>query len=212
MQSIGSTCSVSLNVCGREAGPQNNWIITQHISRKVPLGVTTVNLPVVQLLFDLALNSGCPSSSSCVEALSLYVWETSAPNATSAANTDNYHFIANFSSGTTQLTIDFPSAQHTGFYLGIRDNGTCVDSLNRVLVYYITCEAVTVGLARVGEAVFSSGSAVRGECVAGSVAVQETGPLLVCSERGEWSVASRCHCSTQHYMNNTALQCLGKII
>ena len=199
-------------MCGHEAGPQNNWIITQHISQQVEVDSATVNLPSVIVRIDWTLNSDCPSSLSCVEALSLYVWETSAPNATSAANTDNYHFIANFSSGTTQLTIHFPSAQHTGFYLGIRDNGTCVDSLDRVLVYYVTCEAATVGLARVGEAVFSSGSAVRGECVADSVAVQETGPLLVCSERGEWSVASGCHCSTQHYMDNTAPQCLGKIL
>ena len=199
-------------MCGYEAGPQNNWIITQHISRQVEVDSATVNLPSVIVRVEWTLNSDCPSSSSCVEALSLYVWETSAPNATSAANTDNYHFIANFSSGTTPLTIDFPSAQHTGFYLGIRDNGTCVDSLDRVLVYYVTCGAATVGLARVGEAVFSSDSAVRGECVANSVAIEETGPLLVCSERGEWSVASGCHCSTQHYMDNTGQQCLGKMI
>ena len=193
-------------MCGHEKGLQNNWIITQHISRQVEVDSATVNLPSVIVTLNWTLNRDiCSSSSSCVEALSLYVWETSAPNATSAANTDNYHFFANFSSGTTPLTIDFPSAQHTGFYLGIRDNGTCVDSLDRVLVYYITCEAATMGLARVGEAVFSSGSAVRGECVANSVAVQETEPLLVCSERGEWSI-NGCLCNND---NNTQ-QCIGE--
>ena len=145
-----------------------------------------------------------------MKALSLYVWETSTPNTTSAADTDNYHFITNLYSGVQHLTIDFSSSYHTGFYLGIRDNGTCA-IVNRVLVYYTTCGAATIGLVGVNETVFNSSSVVQGECVADSVAIHEEGPLVVCSEKGEWSVVSGCECSTQHYMDSSGQQCLGEV-
>ena len=170
-------------------------MISQHISRQVP---------AIKIMFNLSINSCPPSSSSCVEALSLYVWETSTPNATSAADTDNYHFITNLYSGVQQLTIDFSSSYHTGFYLGIRDIGTCA-TVNRVLVY-ITCVTATVGLVHV--TMSNSSSVVQGECVADSVAIHEEGPLVVCSEKGEWSVVSGCECSTQHYMDSSGQQCL----
>lgn len=190
------SCVNAPAVCGYEAGPQNNWMISQHISRHVP---------VVQIAFDLDIVSCPPSSSSCVEGLSLYVWETSTPNTTSAADTDNYHFITNLSSGVQQLPIDLSSSHHSGFYLGIRDNGTCA-TVNYILVY-AKCETAIIELV---EAVFNSSSDVRGECVADSVALHEEGPLLVCSERGEWSVVSGCECTKQHYMDSSGQQCLGQ--
>ena len=176
-------------------------MISQHISRQVP---------AIKIMFDLSINSCPPSSSSCVKALSLYVWEKSTPNATSAADTDNYHFITNLYSGVQQLTIDFSSSYHTGFYLGIRDNGTCA-TVNHVLVYYTTCGAATIGLVGVNETVSNSSSVVQGECVADSVAIHEEGPLVVCSEKGEWSVFSGCECITQHYMDSSGQQCIGKV-
>lgn len=197
-------------MCGYATGPQNNWMITQHISRQVLVDSVNVTLPVIQLKFYLSIDP-CPSSaSSCVEALSLYVWETSTQNAMSAADTDNYHFIANLSPETQEQTIHFSSVQHSGFYLGIRDNGTCA-RVHHVLVYYTTCEAATVELVSVNKTVFNSSSAVQGECVADSVAIHETGPSLVCSVRGEWSVDRGCQCTTQHYMDNTVQKCLGEI-
>ena len=102
-------------------------MITQHIS--VPDNVTTV-----QVMIDSTLVAPCPPSTpSCVEDISLYVWETSIQNKTLAADTNNYHFVADISSG--ESVIEISPVSQSGFYLGIRDNGSCV-SLSRVLVYY----------------------------------------------------------------------------
>ena len=165
---------------------------------------------VIHIMINLTLDIPCPQNlPSCVN-LSLYVWETSTQNEISAADTHNYRFIANISSGIQYLTVDFSSSQHSGFYLGIRDNGTCM-IVNRVLVYVnVGCRATTVGLVRVSESVFGSSSAsVLGECVADSEPISETGPLLECSERGEWIVVSGCQCTAHHYLDSSGLLCLS---
>ena len=202
-----SGCTTITTVCDDIAIPEhsNNWMITQHITRQVMLTNTVVAFPDIHVMLDLTFLSpiNC-TQPSCVDNLSLHLWETSVADNTSAANTDNYRLIAHINSGVKNVTIPFSSVRHSGFYLGIRDTGTCVH-VNRVLIYYTACEATTVGLIRVSETVYSSSSvSVQGDCIENSVPVNNTRPLLKCTERGEWRATSRCphdisQCQGMHY-------------
>ena len=108
--------------------------------------------------------------------VSLYVWETSTQSKTSAADTSNYRYITDISVGQTVIEI-FPF-NGPGFYLGIRDNGTCI-VIRRVLVYYLAvCEAGRQGLVRV-EGNSSAGDTLPGTCVENSVSTSGSGPPLL---------------------------------
>ena len=211
----GLSCFNKLYVCGFGVGRQENWLITQHISRQVERDATTVTLQSVAVAFDITFSPDCANSSSCIEALSLYVWETSAPDNTSARDTSNYHFIANVTADSPEVTLNF-SSQNSGFYLGIRDNGTCVSGmnyggLNRVLVSYKSepCPSGVVGLVSVAEAVPGMES-MPGQCVTNSSAVEGGGPLLSCSYSGDWSVLSGCECDPGHFLSEETQECVGE--
>ena len=181
---MGDICKEVDVVCGGEVGlDQNNWIITQHIS--VPLHVNSV---------EVMIQSGSVSDGlSPRHFLSLYVWETSKINKTLAADTNNYHFVANISSGGSVIEIS-PVSQ-SGFYLGIRDNGSCV-SLSRVLVYYVPiCESGREDLVRVDQNT-SAGNTLQGHCVENSVSTSDSGPQLMCQESGQWMVVGSCPSGT----------------
>ena len=182
-------CEERTSVCGRSnTSSQENWMITQHISH--PYYVTTVQVMVASKLdTDTQCN---PSTPYCVEDLSLYVWETSS---ISAADTSNYRFVSNVSSG--EVTIELSGLNQAGFYLGIRDNGTCV-SVSRVLAYYRGCRAGAVGLVRVDQERVS-GDSVQGHCAENSVS--NTPPQLQCLQSGEWKASNNCP--------NDTLQCRG---
>ena len=187
-------------MCGRDSTPQENWMITQHISH--PYNVATV-----QVMVASTLEGPCgPSDHDCVEDLSLYVWETSTQDNVSAADTSNYRFVSNVSSG--EVTIELSGLNQTGFYLGIRDNGTCV-SVSRVLVYYSVCRAGAVGLVRVDQERVS-GDSVQGHCAVNSVS--NTPPQLQCLQSGEWKVIGSCQCETEYFLDAPNQQCLSKLL
>ena len=207
------TCASRLYVCGYGQGPQENWIITQHISRQVELDATTVTLQSVRVMLDVYFSPDCATNPSCISALSLYVWEISSPDSTSAADTSNYHFIADVTTNSQELTLNF-SSQHSGFYLGIRDNGTCLGVMNvgglvRVLVSYKSCPSRTLGLVRVAETVAGTES-VSGQCVANSSAVELGRALLSCSDSGNWSVVSGCECDPGYWLSEVTKKCVGE--
>ena len=150
-----------------------------------------------------------PSAPSCVDDLSLYVWETPTQNNLLAADTRNYQFVANISVGETVIEVS-PLSQ-SGFYLGMRDNGTCV-IVSRVLVYYEpVCEAGSEGLVRVDQNT-SAGNTLQGHCVENSVSTSDPGPpLLECRESGRWRVVSGCQCSAHYFLDHSRDLCLGEL-
>ena len=151
--------------------------------------------------------SSSPTNRTSAE-VSLYVWETSTQSKTSAADTSNYHFIANISTGKS--VIELPPLTQSGIYLGIRDNGTCI-VISRVLVYYLAvCEAGIQGLVRV-EGNSSAGDTLPGTCVENSVSTSGSGPpLLQCLESGQWAVLSGCQCSPHFFLDNSRDLCLSE--
>ena len=125
-------------MCGFNVGPQENWLITQHINAVLPGGE---RLRKVTAQFEGTLN-GCEISRMCRQSFEVYKWETSTIDRTAAANTTNYVRVGRVSpdmtTGTTsfveQLDIEELSAIG-GFYLGVVDLSTCV-TLSRILVLY----------------------------------------------------------------------------
>ena len=82
-----------MSVCGFTAGPQENWLITQHISRVLP---GEQRLRKVTAQFDVTLN-GCDVNNNCRQSFDVFVWQTSTINTTAARNTDNYEMIRRIS-------------------------------------------------------------------------------------------------------------------
>ena len=149
-----------------------------------------------------------PSAPPCVDYLSLYVWETPTHNNLLAADTSNYQFVANISVGETVIEVS-PLSQ-SGFYLGIRDNGTCV-IVSRVLVYYSVCEAGSEGLVRVDQNT-SAGNTLQGHCVENSESTSDSvPPLLECQESGQWRVVSGCQCSAHYFLDHSKDLCLSEL-
>ena len=132
-------CNESVTVCGFTAGAQENWLITQHISRVVPGGQ---RLRKVTAQFEVTLN-GCDPSRQCRQRYDVYIWQTSTINRTAARNTDNYMFIERispdntdgFRSSTNLVEIDLNSED--GFYLAVVDFSTCL-AINRILILIFT--------------------------------------------------------------------------
>ena len=136
-----------LNVCGFPAGRQDNWLITQHISRMV--NGTALQQVTVQVEFIM---SSCDIDNDCRRSFSIQKYETSTINVTAARNLSNYDFVDQIvprdGSGSVRengsVNINF-ATEATGFYLGIQDETSCL-AIHQVLVFYYVCPAVTSDL------------------------------------------------------------------
>ena len=88
IQSGSSACRVILNVCGFRAGHQDNWLITQHISRMV--NGTALQQVTVQVEFIM---DSCDILNDCRWAFSIQKYETSTINVTAARNLSNLSLL-----------------------------------------------------------------------------------------------------------------------
>ena len=75
-------------MCGFIAGRQDNWIITQHISRMV--NGTALRQVTVQV--DFIMNT-CDIENNCRRSFAIHKYETSTINTTAASNLSNYEFV-----------------------------------------------------------------------------------------------------------------------
>ena len=204
-----SVCNGSVIVCGFTAGAQENWLITQHISRVVPGGQ---RLSKVTAQFRVTLN-GCETSRQCRQSYDVYIWQTSTINRTAARNTDNYMFIERISpdngSSTNLVEIDLNSED--GFYLAVVDFSTCL-TINRILVFYYVCPEETSQLISLPETIESlegSATSVNGECVENSSTESGTSPIVQCGNMGQWQVMVPCLCNPGYELNDSQDQCTG---
>ena len=120
-------CRQIVTVCGFNVGQQNNWLITQHISRQ-----TTTLLPQSTVIVEFEFSS-CETVINCARTFSIWKYENSTVNATSAQDTSKYNQVAAVAPEDTTgsvrqnetIEIDF-SGNETGFYLAIRDENSCL--------------------------------------------------------------------------------------
>ena len=105
-------------MCGFEAGSQDNWIITQHISRMV--NGTALQQVTVQV--DFIMNT-CDIENNCRRSFAIHKYETSTINTTAAIDLSNYELVGQIvpsgmvrENGTVNINFD---TEATGFYPGI---------------------------------------------------------------------------------------------
>ena len=124
---------------------QDNWLITQHISRVADEGP----LPQVSVQVEFEM-TGCEAG--CQVSFLLEVWETSTIDRTPARKTSNYRRVQkippNSDSGlvsqNASIPVDF-NTNETGFYLDFVDDNTCI-AITRIIVFYYVCPAMTLDL------------------------------------------------------------------
>ena len=203
-------------MCGFSAGRQDNWIITQHISRMV--NGTALRQVTVQV--DFIMNT-CDIENNCRRSFAIHKYETSTINTTAARNLNNYEFVGRIvprdGSGTVRengsVNINF-ATEATGFYLGIQDESSCI-IIHRVLVFYYVCPAETSDLITRPETIapVSGASQVVGQCVENVSPVSGTGPRFVCSQNGVWSsnIGTGCVCGSGFQSSSDGRSCAGML-
>lgn len=142
-------CQQTVTSCGFAEGEQDNWLITQYISRRV----NGTLLPDVSVLVAFELQGCTIGTTNCNSFFAVYIWETSAKNGTAARDTRNYQLVEDgiiivgdngFHNETREVAFNSSSEEgdeeeeHGGFYLAIRDTSTCI-AINRLLVLYNVC-------------------------------------------------------------------------
>ena len=207
-------CNGTVSVCGFPAGAQENWLITQHISRVLPGGQ---RLRKVTAQFDVTLN-GCDISRECRQSYDVYIWQTSTINRTAARNTESYIMVDRvspdstdgFGSSTNFVEIDLNAED--GFYLAVVDLSTCM-TINHLIVLYYVCPEETSQLISRPETIQSVGgsASVNGECVENSSTESMIDPVVRCDDIGQWEVVIPCLCNPGYEFNKTQDHCAGTL-
>ena len=207
---------MTVSVCGFAAGRQDNWLITQHISRMV----NSTALQQVTVQVDFIINT-CNILNNCRRSFAIHKYETSTINAAAARNLSNYEFVGQIvprdGSGSVRenksVELSF-ATEATGFYLGIQDDTSCL-VIHRVLVFYYVCPAVTSDLIARPEttAPISGASQVFGQCVENASPESGAGPLFICSPSGIWSsnIGTGCVCGSGFQSSSDGRSCVGTL-
>ena len=133
--SFGGLCAAQPRSCDfRESTPQDNWFFTQYIRYRY--NTTEVYVNITTNFQECRLNPSCTRLY-----VDMYHYETNGVDATAARTTTNYQFErrieqpSGFSGQQYAPYFSFtPSGNNSGFYLGFKDTGTCVNIL-RLQVY-----------------------------------------------------------------------------
>ena len=200
-----------VTVCGYDQGPQNNWLITQHITTTLE---NSVRLSRVTVQVDYTQNM-CPTSGAnvCQRVFDVKKFQTSSINATAARESTNYvpvDRLTTFEASEQQtqfVDIDLDESE-SGFYLAIIDPSTCI-IINRLLVFYRVCLAETVNLVAYPRTLAGRAPLqVTAGCVENaSTANGDIKPT--CLSDGTWvNATSRCKCDSGFAPSGE--QCVGK--
>jgi len=183
-------------------------------------GGTALSQVTVQV--DFQLNS-CIGTINCDRTLSIHKYETSTINATAARNLSNYEFVppritpSGEARENMSIQIDFDTTA-TGFYIGVRDETSCV-LVHRVLVFYYVCPAETSDLIirpeRIAPLIGNSAPlVVDGQCVENSSSENGMRPRLTCSQNGVWGGidGAGCVCDTGFQQSLDGRSCIGMFL
>lgn len=218
-QIVGGSCTWTLRTCADQAS-QDNWLLSQFISYE----------DANEVLFNVSFRfSECQSRPTCSKPyVTLYGYNRdSIASHGDRINPSNYQplFGDALSSRLEQpsgsvmqigLTLRLTRpANSNGFYLGLRDEGTC-GSITRLIVYYIVCPARQEGLIIYPEVTVPAQNSLdivfNASCVANAHSVT-TLQVTAFSSNGSCSpVASggpACECDAGYIVSGNGRSCQG---
>ena len=145
------------------------------------------------------------------------MWETSTVDSDAAKNINNFIQIGTFSpengASSWNDTIDVAfTTQESGVYFAFVDRGTCV-FIQHVFVYYdgIVCPGNKTDLIEHFE-VLAPQPGVIGTCAPNSYPLNESVPVLNCTDDGNWEVVSPCLCGPGYepQIISNSMFCIGE--
>ena len=201
IQNSKSPCRQRVEICGLHKDSQDNWLITQYISR------TVSGTPLLQVSVLIDFEHDC-NDRDCQRTFMLNAYETSVVDDSAARNTWNYRQIhrittSNDRSQRMQQHIrEFAfETDEDGFYLAIADEGACITIL-RVIVFYNICPWETKQLVILPETIAPLTNRmqpleVMGECTEDAHPENGVAPTLICLHGGVWlfNPDSSCQCN-----------------
>ena len=206
-----------MTVCGFNVGLQDNWLITQHISRQ-----TDTLLPQVTVIVEYEFSS-CEAASNCARTFSVWRYDTSTIDVSAARDTTKYTQVANIAPEditgqhrqNETINMDLTGSE-TGFYLAIRDQDSCL-FITRIVVFYYVCPAVTENLIIYPEILTPPISTTSqpisvngGQCVGKASPTVGDNPIVTCSQGGIWRIITGCTCNSGFSMNADGTACIGR--
>ena len=223
-QSSGGRCRWQVRACGyqQEGDRQDNWLFTQHIRKDVDPALDNYSIQIIVKITNRLLS--CLDRFGCNEQFRVYRYLTNTATDSSITgsgfmNTDNYERLETIkppNSTTTFLnTVTFVMQPgETGFYLALRDQGTCVE-ISRILVQRFNCAPFQDGLVVYPDspAPVTGSAPVAVSCVSNG-AVSSQSPNALCSSTGQWvSQTPTCGCSPGYEINlNSRDRCDSEFI
>ncbi len=194
-----------------ETPGQDNWLLTQHISKDISQENDTYPITIyVDTEWTLSTCAG-----TCNRTLEVHRFITDSqqlPDVSQRTGTS----IGTISSeqisvtGTTSLTFTLGPTQD-GFYLCIRSTGSCY-TINRLSIYKTICPYKQNGLVIYSEtaAPQEGGPNVISDAQCVSNASASGGVSIMCSDSGVWSGNPLCSCNGG-YVEQSGTQCIGKL-
>ena len=215
-QGAGGICRFQGRVCGwQRDGDQDNWLFTQHINQDFDPSI--YNYPVEIRVEIKYAQQGCWTRQGCQQRFTLHNYMINAIQLPSIEgsgymNTNNYQQFAEITP-TDQLThtetFTFTlGSSDTGFYIAIRDTGTCV-GISRLRVYRNNCRSFQSGLILYPDAPapVSGSENINFNCV--NNAEVSGNPHVTCGSDGTWGPANpACVCSLGYEERQT--ECISK--
>ena len=196
--SFGGLCAAQPRSCDFRMGtPQENWFFTQYIEYRKALQVF-INIS--------ATFTECRLNPTCSELfVNMYLYERNGNDDKEARNPVNYKtgvkhikLPVGFSQQVYETFFNFtPSGNTNGFYLGVKDTGTCIN-LQRLQVYYIGLQPVVdhpVVCPEVGRPPQGSTVPVTCSCPGNSTVAPGSSLQLTCFSDGTCDSIPSCHCN-----------------
>ena len=151
----------------------------------------------------------CRLNPSCTQLyVNMYRYERNGVDATSARTTANYQPVqriqqpSDFSGQqyTTSFYFTPENANANGFYLGFRDNGTCVNLLRLQVYYILACPDVDPPLVcpKIGRPPQGSTVPVTCSCPPNSTVTPGSSLQLICHPNGTCTGNPSCQCKEGH--------------
>jgi len=210
---LGGLCAYEARVCDfRESTSQENWVFTQYIRYH----------EAKQVFVNVSAGfTECRLATTCNQLyVDVYRYERNGRNDAAARNTSNYgqpirvEQPIEFAQRTYQTSFNFiPSGNFSGFYIGIRATGTCIN-IQRLQVYYRASPMRTDGLViypEIALPILTSNAAVTDIATCAANSDNTTSLLITCFPNGRCEDIANCTCNPGYeYVASMPARCRGE--